>query len=108
MRVCDTYAALTDARPYKTAISEAEAKKYLIEWAGIEFDPLVVKAFLTLEGLRELASFAASGQNQAPESLNANPPETPPSETKEDLSGDNAEQQQQQNTPYSQFWGDDN
>lgn len=58
LRVCDTYAALTDARPFSAAISESETKRYLIEWAGIEFDPAVVKAFLSLEGLAELRSYA--------------------------------------------------
>jgi HD-GYP domain-containing protein (c-di-GMP phosphodiesterase class II) len=58
LRVADTYAALTDTRPYSAAIPEAEAKRYLTEWAGIEFDPAVVKAFLTLEGLPELESYA--------------------------------------------------
>jgi len=103
LRICDTYAALTDGRIYRAAISEMEAKKYLTEWAGIEFDPLVVKTFLSLEGLQELASFDASEKNQSPESLNSNPPEMPPTETKEDLSETNVGQQ---NTPYSQFWND--
>lgn len=58
LRVADTYAALTDARPYSVAISEKEAKRYLIEWAGIEFDPKVVKAFLSLEDLLEIRSYA--------------------------------------------------
>lgn len=64
LRVADTYAALTDARPYSPAISESEAKRYLTEWAGIEFDPAVVKVFLSLEGLPELKSYA---QNSAEE-----------------------------------------
>lgn len=46
LRVSDTYAALTAARPYRAARTAEEAKTYLIEWAGIEFDPMVVKAFL--------------------------------------------------------------
>jgi len=54
LRVADTYSAMTDARPYKTAVSGTEAKRYLTEWAGIEFDPKIVKAFLSLEGVREL------------------------------------------------------
>ncbi len=57
LRVADTYAALTDARPYSVPISESEAKRYITEWAGIEFDPKVVMAFLSLKGLAELASF---------------------------------------------------
>ncbi len=46
LRVSDTYAAITAARPYRAARTAEEAKKYLVEWAGIEFDPTVVKAFL--------------------------------------------------------------
>ncbi len=57
LRVADTYSALTDERPFNLPISEAEAKRYLSEWAGVEFDPQVVKAFLSLEGFEELKSF---------------------------------------------------
>ena len=60
LRVSDTYAALTDSRPYSVAISASEAKRYLIEWSGIEFDPKVVKAFLALDGLSELESYAGA------------------------------------------------
>ena len=59
LRLTDTYCALTDERPFNTPLSEMEAKQYLIEWAGIELDPKVVKAFLELEGLKELESFLA-------------------------------------------------
>lgn len=58
LRVSDTYAALTDARPYSVPISENEAKRYLVEWSGIEFDPKVVKAFLSLTDIPELRSYA--------------------------------------------------
>lgn len=54
LRVADTYSALTSARPFRMAISEAEAKRHLTEWAGIEFDPQIVKAFLSLKDLEEL------------------------------------------------------
>jgi len=54
LRVADTYSAMTDARPYKAAVSETDAKRYLTEWAGIEFDPKIVKAFLSLEGVIDL------------------------------------------------------
>ncbi len=47
LRVADTYAALVTPRPYRPAMSQEEARKYMVEWAGIEFDPAVVKAFLT-------------------------------------------------------------
>jgi HD-GYP domain-containing protein (c-di-GMP phosphodiesterase class II) len=69
LRVADAYAALTDARPWRPAGTEAEARKHLGLWAGIEFDPAVVRAFLLLEGLPELRSYArerdASGETTA-------------------------------------------
>ena len=57
LRLVDTYAAMTDSRPFSVPISETEAKRYLTEWAGIEFDPKIVKVFLSLEGLNELESY---------------------------------------------------
>lgn len=57
LRVADTFAALTDSRPYSVAISASEAKRYLVEWSGIEFEPKVVKAFLSLDDLPELESY---------------------------------------------------
>jgi HD-GYP domain-containing protein (c-di-GMP phosphodiesterase class II) len=60
LRVADAYAALTDSRPFRAAVSAEEAQQYLTEWAGIEFDPQVVYVFLTLEGLKELESFVGS------------------------------------------------
>ncbi|MEZ5308130.1 MAG: HD domain-containing protein [Pyrinomonadaceae bacterium] len=54
LRVCDTYCALTDVRPYNIPVTSREAKQFLVEWAGIEFDPGVVMTFLALSGLAEL------------------------------------------------------
>ena len=43
----------------KVQVSElARSRKHLILWAGLEYDPHVVRAFLALEGLPELRSFA--------------------------------------------------
>lgn len=67
LRVADTFAALTDSRPYSVAISASEAKRYLVEWSGIEFDPKVVKAFLSLANLPELESFAVERNFQTVE-----------------------------------------
>jgi HD-GYP domain-containing protein (c-di-GMP phosphodiesterase class II) len=67
LRVADTYAALTDSRPYSVAISAPEAKRYLIQWSGIEFDPKVVKVFLTLANLPELESYAVERNIQSVE-----------------------------------------
>jgi HD-GYP domain-containing protein (c-di-GMP phosphodiesterase class II) len=58
LRVADAYAALTDARPFRPAGTVTEARKHLAQWAGLEFDPHVVRAFLALEALPELRSFA--------------------------------------------------
>jgi hypothetical protein len=63
----DSYAALTDARPFRPAGTEAEARKHLTLWAGLEFDPHVVQVFLSLSGLAELRSYARA----------AAPPELP-------------------------------
>ncbi|WP_407543573.1 diguanylate cyclase (plasmid) [Deinococcus radiomollis] len=45
--VCDVYDALTNARSYKQAWPQAEAKAELARQAGKHFDPEVVHAFLT-------------------------------------------------------------
>jgi HD-GYP domain-containing protein (c-di-GMP phosphodiesterase class II) len=58
LRVADSYAALTDARPYRPAMSEAEARANIIEGAAIEFDPAVVKVLLSLDDFEELRSYA--------------------------------------------------
>ncbi|MBA2704072.1 MAG: HD domain-containing protein [Blastocatellia bacterium] len=58
LRVADSYAALTDARPYRPALSEAEARRQIIERAAIEFDPSIVRVFLSLPDMEELRSFA--------------------------------------------------
>ncbi len=58
LRVADTYAALMDARPFRPAATEQEARRHLTQWAGLEFDPRVVRAFLALHGLPELRSYA--------------------------------------------------
>jgi len=48
LRIADTYSALTSQRPFRAAWSAEAARKYLVEWAAIEFDPAIVKAFLTI------------------------------------------------------------
>jgi len=54
LRLADSYAAMTDARPFRRALSVESARQTLIERAGIEFDPLVVKTFLSLAPFPEL------------------------------------------------------
>lgn len=60
LRVADSYAALTDARPFRRALTEEAARQELIDRAGIEFDPGVVNIFLSLDRFDELDSFARS------------------------------------------------
>jgi HD-GYP domain-containing protein (c-di-GMP phosphodiesterase class II) len=58
LRVADAYASLTDARPFRDAYSEQQARQHLIEWTGIEFDPRVVRVLLALEPFNELKGYA--------------------------------------------------
>lgn len=62
LRVVDAYAAITDVRPHRAALSREEARKYLTEGAGLEFDPRVVLAFLSLNSLSELESYAKADE----------------------------------------------
>jgi HD-GYP domain-containing protein (c-di-GMP phosphodiesterase class II) len=46
--VCDTYHAMTTDRPYRKRLSQAEARRRLLEASGSQFDPRVVDAFVEL------------------------------------------------------------
>jgi HD-GYP domain-containing protein (c-di-GMP phosphodiesterase class II) len=59
LRVADSYAALTDNRPRREAMEDEEAKRYMAEWAGLEFDPKVVKAFLAIDPANYVTPAAA-------------------------------------------------
>src|SRR5262245_19445604 len=54
LRVADAYASLTDARAFRRAYAEKQAREHLLEWTGLAFDPRVVLALLVLEQLKEL------------------------------------------------------
>jgi HD-GYP domain-containing protein (c-di-GMP phosphodiesterase class II) len=58
LRVADSYAALTDARPYRPAMTEGDARASIVERAAIEFDPAIVNILLSLRDLDELRSYA--------------------------------------------------
>src|SRR6476646_10411532 len=66
LRVADSYAALTDARPFRSALTVEKAKREIADRAGVEFDPAVVKVFLSLDLLQELDSFAKEEQDISP------------------------------------------
>ena len=70
LRVADAYASLTDARPFRRAFTKEQARREVMDRAGIEFDPGVVSVLLALEGVAELESFAKTEYEPAP------PPET--------------------------------
>ena len=59
LRVADTYAALTDSRPFRAAWSEERARAEIEDRAGIEFDPAVVRMFLSMDPLPEMTSYAS-------------------------------------------------
>jgi HD-GYP domain-containing protein (c-di-GMP phosphodiesterase class II) len=56
--VCDAYDAMVSDRPYRPALSHAEALAELRRCAGTQFDPEVVRAFVDIverTGLRAAA-----------------------------------------------------
>jgi len=48
LAICDAYDAMTSNRPYRLAISHAEAVAELKRFAGVQFDPFLVQKFLSL------------------------------------------------------------
>ena len=69
LRVADTFSALSGARPFRPAMSEDEARKHLAEWAGLEFDPKVVAAFLSLDRQPEKEDTGSAGPLAASNSI---------------------------------------
>ncbi len=67
LRIADSYAAMTDNRPYRNAMTEDQAREQVIEGAGIEFDPDVVTVLLSLHDVEELASYATDEQSPVTE-----------------------------------------
>jgi HD-GYP domain-containing protein (c-di-GMP phosphodiesterase class II) len=74
LRLADSYAALTDARPFRPALTAAAARAEITDRAGIEFDPGVVTAFLSLQPFPELDSFAKDNSELIPGSTASNDP----------------------------------
>ncbi|MGI8812063.1 MAG: HD-GYP domain-containing protein [Pyrinomonadaceae bacterium] len=69
IRVADSFSSLTVDRPVRAAMSVADAKRYIIEWAGIEYDPSVVRAFLSIDEsiytLSVASTDSGSGEDEA-------------------------------------------
>ena len=70
LRVADAYGSLTTGRPFRAAWPDNVARKYLVEWAGIEFDPAVVKAFMNVAE-RTQAVPEPTGKGQSAERMEA-------------------------------------
>jgi len=78
LRVADTYAALTDDRLWRAALTRNEALELLRSRAGFEFDPAVVNRFLQLSTQAALISYAsATHANEPAANTNASPPLPP-------------------------------
>jgi len=59
--VCDAFHAMTTDRPYRKAMSHAEAVDELLDGAGSQFDPDVTEALIGfLYGARQTGVTAAS------------------------------------------------
>ena len=54
--VCDAYRAMTEDRPYRLALSDAEARRRLLDGLGSQFDSGCVAALLTALDRRESAA----------------------------------------------------
>jgi putative two-component system response regulator len=63
--VADVYDALTTNRPYRPALSHAEAHEWIVEHYGTQFDPEVVEAFVAREA--DFARVSAAAQAAASE-----------------------------------------
>ena len=48
LRVADAFASMTADRPFRKALSDSDAREHLTDFAAIEFDPAIVKAFLDI------------------------------------------------------------
>ena len=49
LRVADTFASFTAARPFREALAPDGARAHIAVWAGIEFDPDIARALLHIE-----------------------------------------------------------
>lgn len=56
LAICDAYDAMTSDRPYRRALSDADACRILSRNAGRQFDPDIVEIFLRVVGYEEAAS----------------------------------------------------
>jgi response regulator RpfG family c-di-GMP phosphodiesterase len=84
--VADVYDALTSHRPYRSALSHAEAREWIVSHYGTQFDPEVVEAFVAREAdFARLSQTVQAAARPEPESPSADNPKTAPSEAGQPL-----------------------
>jgi HD-GYP domain-containing protein (c-di-GMP phosphodiesterase class II) len=59
--VIDAFDAMVSSRPYRTGLPSEEAMRRLVESSGTQFDPMVVKCFLSFAEAEMTTVFAAAG-----------------------------------------------
>ena len=70
VHVCDVYDALRTRRPYRDAWSSEQALTYIESRAGLEFDPTIARAFVTMirrwdRRVAQMAAMPAVGQEES-------------------------------------------
>jgi putative two-component system response regulator len=78
LSVADAYDALTSRRPYRDALSVADALSVLEDASGTQFDPVIVRAFLTCKELHKPASVKPSRCAEPGSVQDAKPGDGPP------------------------------
>jgi hypothetical protein len=77
LHVADAYASLTEARPFRHPLTHTEARAHLAKGAGIEFDPRIVRAFLSISSNDEQRTSALHGDGLETSDIDAtNTPNT--------------------------------
>ncbi len=66
--IVDTFHAMVSARPYRGALSKAEAFKELRKFSGSQFDPALVEVFI--EMINETSNFDLIAQKEILETMN--------------------------------------
>lgn len=75
--IADVYDALRSTRPYKAPMSHTEARDFLERAAGAQFDPELIRVWLSVEGRYEQIAEASRDSRPAGSRFVADPPDEP-------------------------------